>query len=56
MAWIVFREFLERLADVLVGEVADDDLHAGFVEHLRDTEADAAGAAGDVGDFALHVA
>ena len=49
-------ECIERRADLVVADVADDHLHAGFVEHMRLAEADAAGAAGDEGHLAGDVA
>ncbi len=52
---IVGRELLERIPDVLVVEVADHDLHACLVEHARDSEADAAGATGDIGNLAFDI-
>ncbi len=54
-ARIISGEELQRVADVLVVEVAKHDLHASFVEDAGDTKANAAGAACDVGDLALDV-
>ncbi len=55
-ARIVLREQLARFGDVLVAEIADARLSCRASWNTRsDAETDAAGAAGDVGDLALHI-
>ncbi len=54
-ARIVGRKFLQRVGELPVVDVAEDHLGAFFVQRLRDTEANAAGAAGDVADLVFHI-
>jgi hypothetical protein len=54
-ARIVGREHLQRVGKLLLIDVAEDHLCALFVQRARDAEANATGAAGDVGDLVLHV-
>ena len=54
-ARIIGGEVLQCIVPLLVVEIAQDHLRALLMQRARDAKADAAGAAGDVGDLVLHV-